>query len=109
MAQEPAMMQKRLPTLGELVVQEIVRQIERIAGGKFFVNIRVDMIDAPIQLTWYYDCPCGETSGYSMLYDLDRYERSKTTDLAGLIKYQVDVALESMRIHVRSEGNEPSF
>lgn len=82
------------------VGKAVAARIKEMAGGRLHVFEEPSPHPGAI-LTWRYDCPCGEVSGYSVVIEhvhSDAY-----------INYQVDVALTAMRRHVRSEGNEPSF
>lgn len=83
---------------------EIARRIHKVAGGGLRVERRDDFIGNPVQLTWYYDCPCGETSGYGQLIDA---LISGPAEL--FVGYNVEMALHAMRRHVKEEGNVPSF
>lgn len=88
--------------MSESIAHEIAYGIRMRASGRTRVT---NHLEGGWVVTWLYDCPCGETSGYNVIV-----QRSVSPcQRAQYIHYQVMMALEAMRRHVRSEGNEPSF
>lgn len=85
------------------VFAEVARRVYDVAKGQVTVDFRLDM--NTWQFSWYYNCPCGEVSGYGQVLDW----RFAEGNPGMYVRHTVECILEAMRIHVRGEGNEPSF
>lgn len=81
------------------VAKIIGDELLRVAGGRYHLDH--DIVTDHTVLSWVYDCPCGEQSGYSIPVP-DHATREQAL-------HHVKIALMAMRRHVRSEGNEPNF
>lgn len=82
----------------EIVARNVATAVNHLTGGDCAHHPRVDFDMLTWQIVWHYKCPCGEISGYAMLVHAGTNEAKA-----------VELTLEAMRRHVRSEGNEPNF
>lgn len=104
---EPMIKPLHLKSVGEIAAEAIIRELEAKAGGRFHIDFCC--VDDVVRYQWRYDCPCGEVSGYMGAIPWMDIDRMKEEDVPRYVRYHVDTALECMRRHVRSEGNEPGF